>query len=211
MIQTMAAVATLPLSKPAEASYPIHDLIAARWSPRAFTDRPVEETKLRSLFEAARWAASSGNQQPWRFLFATREDAAAHARFVGVLWERNQRWAKDAPVLVLVVAKLYDRPGSESRSFYDVGMAAANLVIQAVDLGLVTHQMGGFSAEKARELLGVPEGYEPLAMIALGYPGDPGTLPEDLRERELAPRSRTPQEAFAYAGHWPEPAVSSNG
>ncbi len=198
----MTNIDALPLRKPADASHPIHELIGERWSPRAFADRPVEREKLYSLFEAARWAASAGNQQPWYFLVGTKEDAENHARLVATLWERNILWAQYAPVLILVIAKLYDRPGKEVTSFYDVGMAVGNLVTQAVDLGLVTHQMGGFDAEKAREALSIPEGYQPLAMIALGYLGTPDGLPDDLRERELAPRSRKPLEEFVFEGQW---------
>lgn len=198
----MTNINALPLRKPADASQPIHDLIRERWSPRAFADRLVEREKLCSLLEAARWAASAGNQQPWYFVVGTKENAKNHARLVATLWDRNVLWAQYAPVLILVVAKLYDRPGKEYTSFYDVGMAVGNLVTQAVDLGLVTHQMGGFDANKAREALGIPEGCQPLAVIALGYPGNLDVLPDDLRERELAPRSRKPLEEFVFEGHW---------
>lgn len=192
----------IPLRKPADASHPIHDLISERWSPRAFADRPVEREKLYSIFEAARWAASAGNQQPWNFMIATKEHADDHERLLATLWEGNIRWAKHAPVLILVVAKLYDRPSKEQTSFYDVGMAVGNLVTQAVDLGLVTHQMGGFDPDKARTILSIPEGYQPLVVMALGYPGTPDTLPDELREREIAPRSRKPLQEFAFEGQW---------
>ena len=198
----MTNVNASAVRKPADASHLIHELISERWSPRAFADRLVEREKLSSLFEAARWAASAGNQQPWYFIVGTKERAEDHARLVATLWERNILWAQYAPVLILVVAKLYDRPGKELTSFYDVGMAVGNLVMQAVDLGLVTHQMAGFDAQKARETLGIPEGYQPLAVIALGYSGTPDGLPDDLRERELAPRSRKPLEEFVFEGQW---------
>src|SRR2546423_10732559 len=109
--------------KPAEAEHPIHALIGERWSPRAFADRPVAQGTLHSVLEAARWAASTANQQPWSFVVATREDAVAHARMVGTLMELNVRWAQHAPVLILVAARLYERPGKEHNGFYDVGMA----------------------------------------------------------------------------------------
>lgn len=195
-----------PFRKPAETEHPVHDLIRERWSPRAFADRPVEKEKLHSLFEAARWAASGGNQQPWHFLFATKEHAEDHARIVSLLWERNAIWAQHAPVLIIPIAKLYDRPGKEYTSLYDTGMAVSNLVTQAVDLGLVTHQMGGFDADKARTELNIPEGYVPLTVIAVGYPGHPDQLPDDFREREVAPRSRKPLKEFVFEGHWQQSA-----
>jgi nitroreductase len=198
----MTNINAVPIRKSADASYPIHDLIGERWSPRAFADLPVEREKLYSLLEAARWAASGGNLQPWYFIVATKENADDYERLLATLWDRNALWAKHAPMLILVVAKLSDRPGREYTTFYDVGMAAGNLVTQAVDLGLVTHQMGGFDPDKARASLGIPEDYQPLAVIALGYPGTPDILPDDLREREVAPRSRKPLEEFAFEGRW---------
>ena len=200
----MTDTAIVPLRKPADNDAPIHDLIRERWSPRAFADRPVEPEKLASLFEAARWAASAANRQPWRFIVATKEDPEAHARFVSLLWELNVRWAQNAPVLILVVAQHYENPGRERASLYDVGMAASNLVTQATALGLVTHQMGGFDISRAIEVLNIPAGHEPLAIIALGYPGDPDTLPDDLRAREIAPRTRKPTSDFVFAGRWDE-------
>jgi nitroreductase len=201
----MTDTTIVPFRKPADNHHPIHDLIRERWSPRAFADRSVEPEKLASVFEAARWAASASNQQPWHFLFASREDQDAHARFVSILLERNVQWAQYAPVLILVVARHYEAPGRERASLYDVGMAAGNLVTEAVNLGLATHQMAGFDANKAVEILHIPAGHEPLAMIALGYPGDPGVLPDGLREREKAPRVRKPVSEFVFAGQWDEP------
>jgi nitroreductase len=204
----MTTLAPTPFRKPAEAAHPIHDLIRERWSPRAFADRPVEPATLHSLFEAARWAASGGNQQPWYFIVGDSAHDDDHARLVGTLLAGNVRWAQHAPVLILVVARLYERPGAEYVSLYDTGMAVGNLVMQAVAHGLVTHQMGGFDVEKARETLGIPEGYRPVAMIALGYPGHPDTLPDDLRTRELEPRTRRPLEEFVFAGRWGQPDLA---
>lgn len=198
----MGNVDTLILHKPAEAEHPLHDLIRERWSPRAFAEHPVEREKLSSVFEAARWAPSAANQQPWYFLYALKENAEEHARFVSTLAEKNALWAQNAPVLILSIAKLYERPGYEYRSFYDVGMAVGNLLTQAVAHGLVTHQMGGFDAAKAHEVLGIPDGYVPLTMMALGYPGPLDNLPEELHERELAPRTRKSQSEFVYEGRW---------
>jgi nitroreductase len=141
------------LEMPASAEPQVHDLLRRRWSPRAFAERPVEPTKIRSVLEAARWAPSSANQQPWRFVVATKEDSAAHECLLGILMEGNVRWAHHAPALMLVVARLYtDRDGRPSqRSLYDVGLAVANLTTQATALGLFVHQMGGFYADKARK------------------------------------------------------------
>ena len=192
------------MEKPAETQYPIHELLRQRWSPRAFSDRRVEPDALRSLLEAARWAPSSYNEQPWSFIVATKEDTAEHARLLSCLVEGNIQWAQHAPVLMVSVAKLYfDEDHERNRhAFHDVGLAAANLVIQATALGLVVHQMAGILPDRVRQLYGVPEQYEPVAGIALGYPGDPQSLPEGLRKREMAPRERKPLTEFAFSGRW---------
>ncbi len=194
------------MEKPVKTDFPIHDLLARRWSPRAFSERPVEPDKLRRLLEAARWAPSSYNEQPWAYLVATLEDAAEHARLLSVLVEGNIAWAKRAPVLMLSIAKLnFEHNGKPNRhAFHDVGLASANLVLQATAMGLAVHQMAGFHAEKARELFGIPEGWEPVAAIALGYPGEPDALPEPIRQRELAPRTRKPLGQFVFTGRWGE-------
>jgi nitroreductase len=192
------------MEKWAETAYPIEPLLRRRWSPRAFAARPVEPDKLRSLWEAARWAASTGNEQPWYFLVATRDDAVEHARLLSCLRENNQLWASRAPVLMVSVAKLtFDATGQPNRhAFHDVGLAVANLIVQATALGLFAHQMAGIYADRVRQLYGIPEGFEPVAGIVLGYLGDPALLPDDLRQRELAPRLRKPIEAFVFQGRW---------
>jgi nitroreductase len=192
------------MEKLADMIYPIEPLLQQRWSPRAFADRPVESEKLLRLLEAARWAASCANQQPWYFIVATKEDATEYARLLGCLRENNQQWAAHAPVLMVSVAKLsFDMNGQPNRyAFHDVGLAAANLIVQATALGLFVHQMAGFYPDKVRELYGVPDDFEPVAGIVLGYPGDPATLSEELRQRELAPRVRKPLETFVFQGAW---------
>jgi nitroreductase len=191
------------LRKPAETSTPIHDLIAHRWSPRAFDSRPVEPEKLRTLFEAARWAPSSYNAQPWYFIVGTKDHPENYNRVLASLIEFNQGWAKQAPVLALSVAKLKFDDGKPNRhAFHDVGQAAANLGLQAEALGLSVHQMAGIEAEKARKLFNIPADYEAVAGIALGYAGDPASLSEELRKRELAPRQRKPLESFVFTGQW---------
>ncbi|MBD0327389.1 MAG: nitroreductase family protein, partial [Pyrinomonadaceae bacterium] len=169
--------------------------------------REVEPSKLRQLLEAARWAASCFNEQPWSFIVARKTDAAEFARLLGCLVESNRRWAKHAPVLMLSIAKLnFERNNKPNRhAFHDVGQAAASLTLQATTLGLVVHQMAGFEIEKARAEYGLPEGYEPVAGIAIGYQGDASALPKDLREKELAPRTRRTQTGFVFKGKWGEP------
>jgi nitroreductase len=194
------------MQKFADTTYPIEPLLKQRWSPRAFATRPVEVDKLLSLWEAARWSASCTNQQPWYFIVATKEDQAEYARLLSCLRENNQLWASQAPVLMVSVAKLaFDMNGQPNRyAFHDVGLAVANLIVQATALGLYVHQMAGFYPDKVRELYNVPDGFEPVAGIVLGYPGDPATLPEDLQQRELAPRTRKPFEFFVFQGAWGE-------
>jgi nitroreductase len=192
------------MQKLAETRYPIHELLRERWSPRAFADRMVEPEKLRSLLEAARWAPSSFNEQPWSFIVATKEHPGEYERLLSCLVEGNVRWAQHAPVLMLSVARLaFERNQKPNRhAFHDVGLAVENLVIQATALGLAVHQMAGFHVDKARELFSIPDGHEPVAALVLGFPGDPAGLPEDLREREVAPRIRKPLESFVFSGQW---------
>lgn len=196
------------MEKPADTHYLIHDLLRRRWSPRAFSSRPVEPEKLRSLWEAARWAPSSFNEQPWSFLVATQEHPTDYERFLSCLTESNRKWARRAPVLMLSVAKLaFEEDGKLNRhAFHDVGLAVENLVIQATALDLFVHQMAGFDVERARQEFKIPEGYEPVAAMALGYPGDPSALPDYLRERELRPRSRKPITEFVFSGVWRQPS-----
>ena len=158
------------MEKPAETSTPIHDLLARRWSPRAFSDQPVEREKILSIFEAARWTPSSRNEQPWAYIVARREDAENFAALLGVLVESNQVWAQNAPLLLLMLAhKLWEKEGTPNRvALYDLGQAAANLVVQATSLGLSTHQMGGFNVEAARALFHVAEGWDPVTVAAIG-------------------------------------------
>lgn len=191
------------IKKPAETSAPIHDLIRHRWSPRAFDAKSVEPEKLRSLLEAARWASSSYNAQPWYFIVGTKQDPENYKRVLDTFVEFNQGWAKQAPVVALSVAKLTFDDGKPNRhAFHDVGQAVANLTIQAEALGLSVHQMAGIDPAKARKLFNIPADYEAVAGMALGYAGDPASLPEELRKRELAPRQRKPLDTFVFTGEW---------
>ncbi len=192
------------IEKSSEIEYPIEDLLRQRWSPLAFSDRMVEPEKLRSVLEAARWAASSYNEQPWSFIVATKENGAEFGRLLSCLAEGNQEWARNAPVLMLSVAKLnFERNGKENRhAFHDVGAASAELAIQATANGLFIHQMAGFDVPLAQQTYSIPDGYEPVAAIALGYLGDPTTLSERLQQRENSPRTRKPLEKFVFSGSW---------
>lgn len=196
------------MEKPAPTQYPIHDLLGRRWSPRAFDERPVETGKLASLFEAARWAPSSNNEQPWRFILARKEEPQVYERLFGCLMEGNQRWARRAPVLILSVAKLTFDDGSPNRhAYHDVGLAAENLVLQATALGLASHQMAGYHVDKVRTEFALPPDCDPVAAIAIGYPGDPGLLDDRLRQRELNPRERSAISEFVFSDRWGHPAA----
>jgi nitroreductase len=199
------------MDKPAQTSQPIHDLIARRWSSRAFDPaRPVAREALLSLLEAARWAPSSRNEQPWRFLVFDGSDPDALDQARSCLTEGNS-WARRAPLLLLSVAKnTYTRDGSPNRySQHDQGLASENLVLQAVALGLSAHQMGGFDSQRARDLFGIPDGFTPTAMIAISYPGDVEDLPPHLQEREQSPRSRKPLGEIAFSARWDQPLTGA--
>ena len=193
----------MTLKKPADANHPIHDLIRERWSPRAFADKPVAKETLLSVLEAARWAASSNNAQPWAFIVAAKGDAAEHQRLVECLMPGNQGWAINAPVLMLSFARKNwegeDRPNRTAQ--HDVGLAAGTLTLQAEAEGLVVHQMAGIDVGKIREVYDVPAVYDPMAAIALGYQGEVEDLDcETFREREVAPRVRKPLPDFVFSG-----------
>jgi nitroreductase len=192
------------MQKPAPSNFPVHQLIRERWSPRAFADKPVPQNILRSLFEAARWAPSSYNEQPWAYLVATKDDKDSFANTLSVLVEFNAGWAKRAPALAIAVAELaFANNNAPNRNAqYDTGAATALLSVEATAHGLAVHQMAGFDPEKARQLFGIPAGWEAIAALAIGYPGDPDSLPQPLKDRELAPRTRKPIAEFVMAGHW---------
>jgi nitroreductase len=195
------------MEKPAPARHPVTGLIARRWSPRAFDpDRTVGPGQILTLLEAARWAPSSGNEQPWRFLVFDGRDGAALEQARSCLVEGNA-WARKAPLLLLSVScETFTRNGKPNGlARHDLGLATENLLLQATDLGLAVHPMAGFDAVKARDLFRVPEGFTPAAMIAVGYPGSMDDLSEELRKRETAARTRNPAEDWSFAGRWGEP------
>lgn len=192
------------MQKPAMTDYPVHELILYRWSPRAFSDESVPPRVLRSLFEAARWAASSYNDQPWAYIVATKDDRENFPKMVGVLMEANAAWAKQAPVLAISCVRLnFKHSGAPNRvAQHDLGAANAQLTFEATSRGLLVHQMAGFDRGKAREVFGIPEGWEAVSALAIGYPGEPESLPEQLRKNELAARTRKPLSEFVMSGHW---------
>ena len=185
-----------------KAARDILPLILNRWSPRSFTPEPVSEDQLMGCLEAARWAPSSGNEQPWRFLYARTEGDLA--RFRSCLVEANQAWANKAPVLIAVCAKKSSSGGGDNAlSAFDTGAAWILLALEARRRGLYTHGMAGFDKEKATRLLKIPEGSEVIAFVALGHRGPAEALPERLQKREL-PNGRNPVESFAFEGMYPE-------
>jgi nitroreductase len=198
----------MTIEKISDTQYDIEETLKKRWSPLAFSNRPVEVEKLCQILEAARWAASSYNEQPWSFIVATQDNPVEFDRLLSCLAEGNQEWARNAPVLMLSVAKLYfERNGVENRhAFHDVGAAEANLAIQATALGLFIHQMAGFNVPRAQEVYSIPEGYEPVAAIAMGYPGAPHALSERLQQREFAPRTRKSLDTFVFSESWNHPS-----
>ena len=194
--------------KKTSTDYPIHELLAKRWSPYGFEERSVSQSDLRSLFEAARWAASSYNEQPWSFLVARREEPEEFARLLSCLVEGNQGWAKAAPVLVLGVVSLrFSRNNKDNRAaVHDLGLAAGNLVVEATARGLNVHQMIGILPDKAREEYQIPEHHEAWTAMAIGYAADPAKLPDALKERDLAPRQRKALTQFVFTGEWGQPS-----
>ncbi len=190
--------------------YPLHPLINARKSPREFTERPVEQEKLRSVLEAARWAPSAGNLQPWRFIVVAKEFPEDHERILNLLFEGNRVWAAKAPVLILSVGQVTDRVSKKTNKFalHDVGMAAENLALQAVSLGLAAHIMGGFYADRTKATFNIPDEFEPVAVVALGYEGNARLLPQPLLERELAARVRKPLSELVFGNVWETPSTA---
>jgi nitroreductase len=198
------------MNQPRQATpdHPIHELIARRWSPYALAGQPVPDDELRSLFEAARWAASSYNEQPWSYILATQAERAEFERLLSCLIEGNQPWAQAAPVLALgCTSLLFARNGKpNAAAIHDLGLASATLTFEATARGLYVHQMIGILPDRARELYRIPEEVQPLTGLAIGYLAEPETLPEPYRQRDLAPRTRKPLSEFVFAGQWGMPA-----
>jgi nitroreductase len=195
-------------SKQAQPDHAIHELIAKRWSPYAFSDGPVSKKDLQSIFEAARWSPSSYNEQPWSFIIATSDDPSAFDKLHSCLVEGNQPWTKVVPVLAIgCVSTKFKRNGKPNAAAeHDLGLAAATLTFEATARGLYVHQMIGILPDKVRELYQMPEDVEPLTGIAIGYLGDVDALPDTYKQRDQAERSRKPLSEFVFAGKWGEAA-----
>jgi len=194
-----------PSNKAAVTRYPVHPFIRDRWSPRAFASRPVDRETLGSLLEAARWAASCNNEQPWSFIVARKEDSLAFEKILRCLVPGNQVWAQSAPLLMISLARTtFASTGKPNRhALHDVGAATAQLTLQATSLGLFVHPMAGIDRDHVRDEFELPEDVEAVTGIAVGWLGDPESLPEKLREREMAPRERKSLDAMVFGG-WSE-------
>ncbi len=194
------------MHKPANTQVPIHEIIANRWSGRAYdTGQSVSHTQIIALLEAARWAPSCFGDQPWRFIVWNKnEDAQAWQQAFDCLAPSNQTWVKDAPVLLLVCADtLFNHNQQPNRwAQYDTGAAAENVCLQASSMGLMAHQMGGFNADSAREAFVIPMQYIPMAMLSVGYAADVASLAGEVLTRETATRTRRPINALFFAGSW---------
>jgi len=194
-------------AKVAQTHYPIQENLAKRWSPYSFADKDIDMEDLLAILEAARWAASSYNEQPWRYLLARRSEPEAFARLLSCLAEANQAWAKNAPVLLVGCVKTnFSRNGKPNKAAYhDLGLAAGNLCVEATARGLYVHQMIGIEPERVRQLYQLPADAEAVTALAIGYLGDSRNLSEDLQARDKAKRSRHPIQQFVFENVWDEP------
>ncbi|WNJ92194.1 nitroreductase family protein [Bosea sp. 685] len=184
--------------------YPIDPALAGRWSPRAFASSTIDEAAVASLFEAARWAPSANNLQPWAFIHASR-GTENFDRLHSCLKEANAIWAGSAALLVLALARPIKPDGNTNlHARYDLGQAVAYMTFQATALGLHVHQMGGFDTDRARTVMGIPIDHEAVTAIAIGRRGEPSSLPAPLQDRECAPRTRKSTKTFVFPGRWQE-------
>lgn len=209
-MSTPTPKSTLPPGKYAETLPGVHELFRTRWSPRSFSSRPVPAEVVETILDAGRWAASSFNEQPWRFVVATKDDPAAFQSLLSVLMPFNQQWAKDAYVLILTVARsnFSHNENPNGYALHDAGAALAYMMLQASASGLQAHGMAGFDHAKAREVAAVPPEFQIGAMVAMGYPDSSEKLSNDeLKKREQAPRTRKSLSELAFKGRWGQPLV----
>jgi nitroreductase len=180
------------------------DVVAKRFSPRAYSSKAVEKEKLLTVLEAARWSASSYNEQPWRFIVSTKENPEAFEKMLSVANDWNQKWATLAPVLILTVAKkTFSHNGNPSKhAWHDVGQAVATLALEAAQHDLYIHQMGGIHTDKARELFNIPEDFDVVSLFTLGYLGDIKDLPEEFHKSEQRKRERKPLSELVFEGEF---------
>jgi len=199
---------TVPTEKQAETAATITPLLAQRWSPYVFAAKPVTAEDLLALFEAARWTASSYNEQPWRYVVARRDaNPELHAAIVKTLAAGNQPWAAEAPVLAVgIISTTFKRNDKPNKSaLHDLGAASAQLTIEATSRGLAVHQMIGIDPDAAKTALGVPDGFEVYTALAIGYPGNAAASDAPYADRDQKPRSRQPLSAFVFSS-WDTPA-----
>lgn len=196
------------MDRKAQTRVPIHDLLADRWSPRAFdANRPVSREQLAALLEAARWAPSCNGDEPWRYLIWDRSrDPEGFEKAFDCLSENNRKWVKNVPLLMLSCAgSIFDHNGKPNRfAAHDAGASDLSIALQAATLGLVAHQMGGYDARLARDAFGIPAEYTPQAMIAVGYQASPDVLDEETKQKELKGRARKALETRFFEGGWGE-------
>ncbi|HLF38295.1 MAG TPA: nitroreductase family protein [Burkholderiales bacterium] len=194
------------LEKLAPTSTPIHELLARRWSPRAFDPtRPVSREQLKVLLEAGRWAPSCNGDEPWRYLIWDKgRDPQGWQKAFDCLSENNKKWVKNVPLLMLSCAgSTFQATGKPNRwTQHDTGAASVSMALQAVALGLIVHQMGGWDVDKARAAFAIPAEYTPMAMIAVGYQTGPEILDEETKAKEMRPRARKPIAERFFEGGW---------
>ena len=200
------------MSKSASPDHRIHELISKRWSPYSYSNRPLPREDLLSIFEAARWAASSFNEQPWRYIVATRDRTDDFERILSCLLEGNQTWAKEAAALALgCIRQTFSRNNKPNRvAQHDLGLASASLSLEATNRGVYVHQMAGLMPERAREVFAIPEGFEAVTALAMGYLAEPGTSDPSLLARDERPRTRRPLDEFVFGGTWGRPGLATN-
>lgn len=199
------------MHKQASPDHSVHELISARWSPYAFSRRPIPREHLLSIFEAARWAASSFNEQPWRYIVANRDRRDEFEKVLSCLLEGNQVWAQEAPTLALGCIRItFSHNGMPNRvAQHDLGLASASLTLEAMSRGVYVHQMAGILPGKAREVFAVPEEFEVVTGLALGYRDDQGARAPELQARDANPRKRRPLGEFVFAAEWGKPGLRS--
>lgn len=188
------------MSKKAKTIYGILPLLEKRWSPRAFYNVDIEKEKMKRIIEASRWSPSSMNEQPWNYILGIRGENKTYEKILETLIDFNKQWAKNAHVLIIACGKKHFSKKNEPNPtyLYDVGQSVAHMSIQAMHEGVYVHQMGGFFADKARELFGIPEEFDPITVLAMGYIGSPDMLSDELKEREIQERNRKDFSEFIF-------------